>query len=64
MQKMEIKGGQKFRNAKKGRELFAQEFADADALRDEFVERTSQRELAELSDRISQLNDEKVTVLC
>jgi integrase len=47
-----------------GREVFAQEFADADALRDEFIERTSQRVLTELSHKILPPAEEKAAVVC
>lgn len=47
-----------------GREVFAQELGDPDALRDEFVERTGKKVLAELSAKIPHDAAEKQAAVC
>lgn len=47
-----------------GREVFAQELADADALRDEFIERIGKKVIAELSTKIPHHAPEKQAVVC
>jgi integrase len=47
-----------------GREVFAEEFADQEALRDEFIERTNKKMLTELASKILHHTPEKQAVVC